>query len=426
MIEIPTTPLKLGDVFTLLSQFDPDHWHLVLAAIQNLVAVDPASRDNLGDIADALMQGAENGPSPAVLYLDSALQDARRLWQEELSAVPPRAIGEHVEAQQGSIVWGLSRFFVEESTHLVRRDHEGGLALAHAATSLARRAPLLPFILGPQERKQLEGLALAAVANVLRSTDQLEAARHLLDESAPCFVSDSLGYRARALCFQASLEISERGYFQALRTLDEALSRTSEPDLRARIYLKRAIVWGYSDDEIEALNEVQQAHKQLDGRSDSWLGYCVAHHHVDFLSRLHRFGEAEAYLPSLWQALGSKEAPKERLHLQWVEARVAIGQARFEEGEAQYHRVRQGFLELELPYFAAVVTVELARHFFQQHRFQEVAELATESVTEFRRQGVKQEILGAVALLKDAHRGQLSLEIVGQILKRVQRAARER
>jgi hypothetical protein len=61
-----------------------------------------------------------------------------------------------------------------------------------------------------------------------------------------------------------------------------------------------------------------------------------------------------------------------------------------------------------------------------QQRFQEEAQLAAESVAEFRRQGVQQEVLGAVALLEDANRGQVSLEIVGQILKRVRRAARER
>jgi tetratricopeptide (TPR) repeat protein len=427
MFSITAEPLRMEQLFELISDYDPEHLPRLFDLLRMAFQADEESRSRCAPLAEALADDNLDSAALACIYLDASREEARELWAAELVALSPEELHSRVGAERSGVLWGLAELLALEGRCTLRQDPAASMALTDLASRAARRAPLLPHILSARERQQLEGLTLAFQANGERAADRTAEARHLFETALRPFETiDTFGFLPTILSLQASLEISQREYFQALASLDSALARTEDSRQKARVHLKRSIVWGHTGDEFLALEEVERASTLLTTEPDSKLHYYVAQSRAALLSQMGRIDDAAALLPGLRHLLDQLDSPVETLQVRWVEARIALGQERSTEGEALYRRAREGFLEMELPYRAAVVTVEFARHLFEQQRFQEVAQLAAESVAEFRRQGVQQEVLGAVALLEDANRGQVSLEIVGQILKRVRRAARER
>jgi tetratricopeptide (TPR) repeat protein len=427
MGEMHDKPVDLDAAFRLLESFHPEAWPMALELLQDLFATDSESRHLGGELALSLQSSGVDGLSVGELYIDVSRAEARRYWRATLQGLEPQELHRALFRCSGRELWGLAEVIAFESRCVAKHTPPKALALATEATSLAQRVPLPQGVCDRTMQRQLEGLTLAYQANALRAADRIQDAREKFDCALSYFDSvDAFGYFSIVLSLRGSLEIFERDYFNALQTLQEALQSTRHPGERARIHLKRSMVYLFTDDLLQALEEILLVRTTLRDHDDPWLSYCVAQHQADLLSRLERFEEAQLLFPDLHRRLAGLQSDKENLQVRWVEARVAVGMKRPEEGEALFHSVREGFLALELPYRAAVVTVELAQHLYQEGRFQEVAKLAEESVREFHRQGVEPEVVAAVALLEDAHRGQLSKEIVGQILKQVQRAAQER
>jgi tetratricopeptide (TPR) repeat protein len=421
-------PPSIEELFALIAQYDPEYLPEIFELIRGVFRVDQEARRACPLLAEALEQGDPDCRELARLYLKASRAEAQKLWDAQLGSLPEEALEDRLAVLRGPILWGLAEVLAHEGRRLLLPSLSRGLALTELSIRAARRAPFFGQILWKPERGQLVGLAFAFKANALRAQDRSQEARELFDAALRPFkeLPDIFDFLPTILSLQASLEIGQREYFTAFRALTDALEGTADPIQKARVHLQLSLLWGHVSEEFSALAEVERASALLSDEQSTLLHYNVAQTRAALLSQMGRLDEAASLLPEIHRYLAELDSPQETFHVRWIEARIAVGQGHSAEGEALYRSVREGFLSLELPYRAAVVTVELARHLFQQGRFQEVAHLAVESVAEFRRQGVEQEVLGAVALLEDAHRGQLSLEIVGQILKRVQRAARER
>jgi len=409
-------------LFELLTRFHPQDSALVLSLIQHSIESAPTLQASQRHLLEAF-KSLSSCTAPD-LYLAVSRQEAREYWDTHLVGLPPTELGPHVNALKGRILWGLIEVLCNESRAVASQEPRLAESLAAVAVAAAPRAPLVQYLTTSSTRQELIAATHAFLANAYRAADRLAEARRLfarVERTWPA--SDTLGLQSAIYSLRASLEIDECRFDDALRTIAAALAATSERAEKVKLYLKRTMVWTYSREYLRALEAVEQALPLLDESIGGRLCSCALQHQVELLSRLARFEEAQERLPDLRRQVETLGSELDLLRFHWVEARTSVGLGRTMEGEAGYRQVRAGFLRHALPYNAAVVTVELARHLFRQGRFPEVATLAVESAVEFRRQGVKEEVVAALGLLEEATCGHLTTAAIDQLLKRIEAAS---
>ena len=111
------------------------------------------------------------------------------------------------------------------------------------------------------------------------------------------------------------------------------------------------------------------------------------------------------------------------VRVDWVQGRIDTGLGRHEEAIAVLERVRRKFVEDEIAYDGALVTLELAEiHAILGHR-EEVKALARESAPIFTQQGVHAEAQRALELFRRAVEDErLTVELVRAVIVYLYRA----
>lgn len=90
------------------------------------------------------------------------------------------------------------------------------------------------------------------------------------------------------------------------------------------------------------------------------------------------------------------------LRLDWTEARITNSELRFEEAYTQLRSIRDEFLELDLPAFAAFVSVDLSVSLIGLGRWQELREVAEPMAAFFISRDISGEAAVALRLFRDA------------------------
>jgi hypothetical protein len=111
----------------------------------------------------------------------------------------------------------------------------------------------------------------------------------------------------------------------------------------------------------------------------------------------------------------------------WLTAKVAIGQGLREEALAGLNQVRRDFTARQLPYDAALSSLDLAVLWLDAGRTAEVREIALAMAWIFKAQGIHREALGALSLFYDAAQqetatAELTRRVIAE-LERVRRSA---
>jgi hypothetical protein len=92
----------------------------------------------------------------------------------------------------------------------------------------------------------------------------------------------------------------------------------------------------------------------------------------------------------------------DKLKAWWLEGRIAAGLGDSEGAEWTFRRVREGLQEAEMPYDAALVSLDLAALWLCQGRTAEIRRLVNELVAVFQAHKIRREALGALLMLKEA------------------------
>jgi len=104
---------------------------------------------------------------------------------------------------------------------------------------------------------------------------------------------------------------------------------------------------------------------------------------------------------------------------------VDAGQGRAEEAVAGLEQVRQKFADLEMPYDAALASLDLAALWLKAGRTTEVKELAIGMEAIFRAKKIDREALAALILFWEAaKREAATLELVRQVIAETEKAKR--
>lgn len=268
-------------------------------------------------------------------------------------------------------------------------------------------------------------------ANALRVLGELPAADQAFTALAMDYSTEALSspVRAELLSLEASLRQDQRRLDEADRLLTRAASLYREAANGAalgRIFLQQGIVRSLADQPARAIEVLKSAAHQLTIDQHPALHLAARHGIALSLCQLGDFAAARLLVRELEPLYRRFDDPWTQLRRAWVEGQIAAGLGEDESALERFESTRSGYLELELPYDAAMVALDLAELRLRGGEIREVELLAEEMVDVFERIEVHRETGRALALLGRAAAAEtLTIELIRQLRAYLLRARSE-
>jgi len=301
----------------------------------------------------------------------------------------------------------LSRKLIEMS-HSVRYEnashmlHLSNLArlVAEACTAVAAgSAPKLA---------DLRALGWRQYANALRVVGRMREA-DMAFAKAQRFCEEGTGdppLRASVLARLVSLRIFERRFDEAIALADEACSIYRELDDKqaiAPVLVQKAIAQIYSGEAAAAVPTLNRAIPLIDHESDPHLLLGACH---NLIRSYIDIGQPEQALSLYFEARNlyqDIQEPLIALRTGWQEGQILRDLGYLNAAEAAFLRSRQGFLEMELLYEVALVSLDLSAVYVRSGETEKLRQAVAEMVPIFTSLGVDREALAALLQLQQAN-----------------------
>ena len=303
--------------------------------------------------------------------------------------------------------WQLCEMLLERSWQAGFDDPMLALELAEIAVSVAYElhARSIPEML----LYDLKARAWSYLGNARRISSDLHGAEKAF-ELAESLVDRGSGdplEQGRILELQASLDLDRRRLEKAERRLSQAsvLYRRAEAFHRhGRTLISRGRICGRSERIDEAIELLREGLSLIDAEQERRM-VLVGVHNLCFY--LNERGDHEEALRLLGEARQLHRELANRLdliRLRWLEGRIALGAGRLDDAEAALSEVRAQFVEQEIGYEAALVSLDLAGVYARQGRAQEMRRLAEEMIPIFRSRELSREVMAAWIVFQNAAR----------------------
>lgn len=232
---------------------------------------------------------------------------------------------------------------------------------------------------------------------------------------------------AEILVFQASLRNSQGRFEEAAGLLDQGLWLYREAgDLHqeGRTLILKGMVLGDGGDFEAAIASLAGGLPRIDAAAEPRL-LLVAHHNLAWYLCDHgKHGEAAAALERnrrLYLELGDR---MDLVRLRWLEGRIALGLGRPAEAVRVLVLARDVFLEQEIGFDAALVSLDLAMAHARQGDAEGVRRIVSEIVPVFQACRVEPEALASLLLLRDATQAETFLDRLIAGLRRERQRSR--
>jgi tetratricopeptide (TPR) repeat protein len=323
-------------------------------------------------------------------------QGEPRRFPKEVPATPVVPLGARSPRERCEALLDLCR-------SLRASDPEGMVLAASLAVQLAERPGDGPEV----ETADLQARAWAELGNAHRVSDNLPAAEAALAHAlrrAGEGTGEAL-LLARLMDLTASLYTDQRRFEDARRLLDWVYAiyqQNGDPHAAGRTLISQGISAGYAFESERAVQYLSEGVRQIDSGRDPKLAMAAVHNLLWCLVDCGRIAEAQALFGqarSLYAAHGER---LDKLKARWLEGRIAAGLGDIEGAEWAFRRVREGLQEAEMPYDAAIVSLDLTALWLGQGRTAEVKRLVNELVAVFHAHRIRREALGALLMLKEA------------------------
>jgi tetratricopeptide (TPR) repeat protein len=294
---------------------------------------------------------------------------------------------------------------LERCRSLRHSDPEGMVMTASLAVAFAERMDVDEIT--PEELADLQARAWAELGNARRVADDLPAAEASLARALKLHgrgTGDPL-LLARVMDLTASLYTDQRRFAEAHHLLDGVYtiySRLDDRQSAARALISKGISTGYAFESEEAVRLLAQGIQQADAARDPKLMLAAVHGLLWCLLDAGRVEEVDKLLTQVRDLYAIHGERLDDLRAQWLKGRVAAGQGREEEAEQAFLHVRDIFMQDDLPYDAAIASLDLAAVWLQQGRTTEIRLLVDEMVEIFRVRNIRREALGALLMLHEA------------------------
>lgn len=358
---------------------------------------------------------------------DAARRKAQEAWLR-LKAAPRQDQRDLVTVMPAFQIWALAVHVCEASVRAAAHRPEEALHLADLAVLIATQST------GEESwRTRVEGFCWAHLANARRvandfaGADKAFARAWKLWEAGADSAPDLLP-EWRMLDLEASLRRAERRFPEALKLLDrakEAVGKGGSPLAIARILLKKEHVFDQMGETQSALATLVEAKPFVEASGDPRFLFALLFNTVDNLCQLKQYEQATGQLAQVREAALQQGNDLDLVRVVWLESRIKAGQGQIGEAIASLEKVRQNFTARELPYDAALASLDLAVLWLEADRTAEVRNLARTMAWIFQAQGISREALAALVLFRDAaQRETATVELVQQVISEVKTAKR--
>jgi len=326
--------------------------------------------------------------------------------------------------------WAVAEELLQESRRRWTEDPCEGGHLAWVATEITEALPARGF--RARILNDLKAEAWSYVGNCRRVQADLRGANEAFSKAAKYLEAGTgdLFERAQFEDLRASLFREERRFADAAQLLHNVVKiyrEAGDERLEARSLLTLAKVLGDSGEVERCLETIRRAVSLLETQNEPWLNFVAKVGWAYYLDDSGRASEAQALIPELRQLARQHGNRFDRLRVLWTEGRIWRSLGHVELAEEALKQVRAGFVDAEIGYDVALVSLDLAALYLGTGRIAEVKELAAEMLPQFAARQIHREALAAIALFEQAARKErATLALVQEISSKVKDASTRR
>lgn len=263
------------------------------------------------------------------------------------------------------------------------------------------------------------GNALRVLGHLREAEEAISIARRHLEEGT----RDPL-LRAR-FCTQAvSLRLAQRRFDQAIELAEEAgqIYMDLEDDHAfASTLVQKAIASLYAGEAEESIRILNRAIPLIEAERDPNLLLSACHNLVRSYIELGRPEQALSLYSETRDLYRRSEDPLFKLRLAWQEGLLLRDLGHLRASETTLLAARQGFVDRELFYEAALISLDLAAVYVKLQAEPELKQTVAETVPIFRALGVERELLGSLLQLQQpSHQNRQTLAMLQVLSSRIE------
>lgn len=385
------------------TQAAEESWVLAVEATAETTSVGRSNSEGLA-IRELSFDRVRRRVHSTLARLEAERTQARDLF-EELKDLPI----EHLCLQMrnnprfGSLP--LCDLLLERAWAMTMEEPKAAVMLIDTLLEVAVRVDSSVF--GPELHHDLLARAWAYRGNVLRILNDLRLADAAFTKAESLLGTGTgdLLEKARFLGLKAALRRSQRRLEEANDYLQRTVAiylGTDEDHLAGRAMISQAGVVFEQGNPAKSANLVKQALTLIDPAREPRLVLCSQQNLVADLAEMGLYQEAMAMLPKTRRLSIEYGTRLDLLRFRWLEGIILQGLGHDARAEAAFLEVRKGFVDEELGYDAALVSLNLAALYARQGRVPELKRLTLEMVPIFESRDVHREALTALLLFQKA------------------------
>lgn len=382
------------------------------------------------------------GDNPFGLAYDELHHDIARMtrrieWERRRAPGELAGLLAQAEERRKAAVEGLEEPTFSLAELALERSREGVHSDPRRSCELARLGKLVAERLdegtyGAERVADLRAYAWAVYGNALRVGGDPWEAGEAFREAHRCLEAGSRqsieAVRVREL--EISLLRDTEDFEGALAQSAEVIAvyeASGQMEELVAALVKRATIYGLMGEPENAVELLERAEHLGTSIDNLWLRLCSRHSLIFGLARAERTEEAARLLQESWGLYEQFAQPAVIAKRHWAQGliylgRGAAGQAAKQLAEARALFARHGYLV-----DTALVTLELAVALAERFKWDEVEELAQETVALLEGQPVHREALAAIQMLQEAGaRRRLDRALGRELLQRVLAVAEQR
>jgi tetratricopeptide (TPR) repeat protein len=400
-----------------------EHDEVLRLVIPHFLARCPVCRERHAEILRLQKEVGHWDPETAV----TEGRQAPELWAHLAGLPYPEELRE-IEENEDLHAWGLCHLLLQKSREATFSDPARGVELANLALRVVRH---LGKAYDPNWVMDLRARCFAHLGNARRVLGELRSAEDAFVKAEDCLARSASGnveVRAEILDLKSSLRRAQRRLDEALDLIDRALSlyrEAGEEHGIAKSLLKRAKILEEGGDLSGAIDLLRRTAEEIDPAREPQLSTYGRFNLLIALLLAESYEEAERLLPATEALLREKGQPLDLVRLRWVEGNIHLGRGRRGPAEAAFREAQKEFLERQMGYDAALVSLDLARLYAQEGCVEDLKRLAAEMMPVFQSRDVHREAILALLMFQRAcEEERLTVDLVREISAYLRRERR--